>query len=91
MANSEIPGQRSHRGKEILGRVRRSLGDRGERSARRNPRVPHHVGAARALRFGLSGELYALAALVNGVVFLIFLVMYLLMRYRVVQFGYREG
>lgn len=44
-----------------------------------------------SLRFGLSGELYALAALVNGVVFLIFLVMYLLMRYRVVQFGYREG
>jgi len=43
-----------------------------------------------SLRFGLGGELYALAALVNGVVLLSFTVMYLLMRYRIVSFGHRE-
>lgn len=43
-----------------------------------------------SLRFGLGGELYALAALVNGVVLASFTVMYLLMRYRIVSFGHRE-
>lgn len=43
-----------------------------------------------SLRFGLDAELYALAALVNGVVLLVFTVMYLLMRYRIVSFGHRE-
>jgi len=42
-----------------------------------------------SLRFGLGPELFALAALVNFIVFAIFAVMYLLMRYRIVQFGYR--
>ena len=42
-----------------------------------------------SLRFGLGPELFALAALVNFVVFVIFGIMYLLMRYRIVQFGYR--
>lgn len=44
-----------------------------------------------SLRFGLGGELFALAALVNGVVLLAFTVMYLLMRYRIVSFGHREA
>lgn len=43
-----------------------------------------------SLRFGLGGELFALAALVNGVVLAAFAVMYLLMRYRIVSFGHRE-
>jgi ABC-type spermidine/putrescine transport system permease subunit II len=43
-----------------------------------------------SLRFGLGEELFALAALVNGVVLLIFTIMYLLMRYRVVSFGHRD-
>jgi ABC-type spermidine/putrescine transport system permease subunit II len=43
-----------------------------------------------SLRFGLGGELFALAALVNGVVLAAFTVMYLLMRYRIVSFGHRE-
>ncbi|MGH6934470.1 MAG: ABC transporter permease [Dongiaceae bacterium] len=42
-----------------------------------------------SLRFGLGPELFALAALVNLIVFAIFVTMYLLMRYRIVQFGYR--
>ena len=42
-----------------------------------------------SLRFGLGPELFALAALVNFIVFAIFVVMYLLMRYRIVSFGYR--
>jgi ABC-type spermidine/putrescine transport system permease subunit II len=42
-----------------------------------------------SLRFGLGPELFALAAIVNFVVFAIFAVMYLLMRYRIVRFGYR--
>ena len=43
-----------------------------------------------SLRHGLGPELPALAALVNGVVFLAFAAMYLLMRYRIVSFGHRE-
>lgn len=43
-----------------------------------------------SLRFGLGEELFALAALVNGVVLLVFTIMYLLMRYRVVSFGHRD-
>jgi len=43
-----------------------------------------------SLRHGLGPELPALAALVNGVVFLAFAVMYVLMRYRIVSFGHRE-
>jgi ABC-type spermidine/putrescine transport system permease subunit II len=43
-----------------------------------------------SLRFGLGPELFALAALVNGVVLLAFATMYLLMRYRIVSFGHRE-
>ena len=43
-----------------------------------------------SLRFGLGAELFALAALVNGVVLLVFTTMYLLMRYRIVSFGHRE-
>lgn len=43
-----------------------------------------------SLRFGLGGELYALAALVNATVLLAFLVMFLLMRWRIVSFGHRE-
>ena len=42
-----------------------------------------------SLRFGLGPELFALASLVNGFVFVIFAVMYLLMRSGVVKFGYR--
>jgi ABC-type spermidine/putrescine transport system permease subunit II len=42
-----------------------------------------------SLRFGLGPELFALAALVNFIVFAIFGIMYLLMRYRIVRFGYR--
>ena len=42
-----------------------------------------------SLRFGLGPELFALATLVNGAVFFIFAVMYILMRYRIVSFGYR--
>jgi ABC-type spermidine/putrescine transport system permease subunit II len=42
-----------------------------------------------SLRFGLGPELFALAALVNFIVFAIFAIMYLLMRYRIVRFGYR--
>lgn len=42
-----------------------------------------------SLRFGLGPELFALASMVNFVVFAIFAVMYVLMRYRIVQFGYR--
>ncbi len=42
-----------------------------------------------SLRFGLGPELFALAAIVNFIVFAIFAVMYLLMRYRIVRFGYR--
>ena len=42
-----------------------------------------------SLRFGLGPELFALAALVNGFVFLVFAVMYLLMRFGIVRFGYR--
>jgi len=43
-----------------------------------------------SLRFGLGGELYALAALVNATVLLAFVVMYLLMRWRIVSFGHRD-
>ncbi len=42
-----------------------------------------------SLRFGLGPELFALAALTNGFVFLIFAVMYVLMRTGLVKFGYR--
>jgi ABC-type spermidine/putrescine transport system permease subunit II len=42
-----------------------------------------------SLRFGLGPELFALAALVNFIVFAIFAVMYVLMRYGIVRFGYR--
>jgi ABC-type spermidine/putrescine transport system permease subunit II len=42
-----------------------------------------------SLRFGLGPELFALAAIVNFIVFAIFAVMYVLMRYRIVRFGYR--
>ncbi len=42
-----------------------------------------------SLRFGLGPELFALAALVNGFVFTVFAVMYLLMRFGIVRFGYR--
>jgi ABC-type spermidine/putrescine transport system permease subunit II len=42
-----------------------------------------------SLRFGLGPELFALAALVNGFVFVVFAVMYVLMRYGIVRFGYR--
>ena len=42
-----------------------------------------------SLRFGLGPELFALAALVNFAVFIIFAVMYVLMRYQIVSFGYR--
>jgi ABC-type spermidine/putrescine transport system permease subunit II len=42
-----------------------------------------------SLRFGLGPELFALAALVNFGVFAIFAVMYALMRYRILSFGYR--
>jgi spermidine/putrescine transport system permease protein len=42
-----------------------------------------------SLRFGLGPELFALATLVNGFVFLAFAIMYVLMRYGIVRFGYR--
>jgi len=42
-----------------------------------------------SLRYGLKPELLALASLVNGLVFLVFVVMYLLMRTGLVRFGYR--
>ena len=42
-----------------------------------------------SLRYGLKPELFALAALVNGLVFVVFVVMYVLMRMGVVRFGYR--
>lgn len=42
-----------------------------------------------SLRFGLGPELFALAALTNIFVFVIFAVMYLLMRTGLVKFGYR--
>ncbi|MGH6719954.1 MAG: ABC transporter permease [Alphaproteobacteria bacterium] len=42
-----------------------------------------------SLRYGLEAELFALAALVNGVVFLAFVVIYVLMRLGIVRFGYR--
>ncbi len=42
-----------------------------------------------SLRFGLGPELFALAALTNGLVFVIFAVMYGLMRSGIVRFGYR--
>jgi len=42
-----------------------------------------------SLRFGLGPELFALAALVNGFVFAVFIGMYVLMRFGIVRFGYR--
>jgi ABC-type spermidine/putrescine transport system permease subunit II len=42
-----------------------------------------------SLRFGLGPELFALATLVNGFVFVVFAVMYLLMKSGMVKFGYR--
>ena len=42
-----------------------------------------------SLRYGLEPELFALAALVNGVVFAAFVVIYVLMRTGIVRFGYR--
>jgi len=42
-----------------------------------------------SLRYGLEAELFALAALVNGVVFLSFVVIYTLIRLGIVRFGYR--
>lgn len=42
-----------------------------------------------SLRYGLKPELFALAALVNAVVFLAFVVIYILMRLGIVRFGYR--
>ncbi len=42
-----------------------------------------------SLRFGLGPELFALAALTNGLVFTIFALMYVLMRTGLVRFGYR--
>lgn len=44
-----------------------------------------------SLRFGLGPELFALAALTNGLVFVVFAVMYALMRTGIVKFGYRGG
>jgi putrescine transport system permease protein len=43
-----------------------------------------------SLRFGLGPELFALATMVNGFVFLVFGVMYFLMRSGLVKFGYRR-
>ena len=51
------------------------------------PTLPSVVWGS--LRFGLGPELFALAALTNGFVFLIFGVMYVLMRTGLVKFGYR--
>lgn len=42
-----------------------------------------------SLRFGLGPELFALAALTNGLVFAVFALMYVLMRTGIVKFGYR--
>lgn len=42
-----------------------------------------------SLRFGLGPELFALAALTNGLVFVLFVVMYVLMRTGIAKFGYR--
>jgi ABC-type spermidine/putrescine transport system permease subunit II len=42
-----------------------------------------------SLRFGLGPELFALATLVNAFVFVVFAVMYFLMRTGIVKFGYR--
>lgn len=42
-----------------------------------------------SLRFGLGPELFALAALVNAFVFIVFAIMYFLMRTGIVKFGYR--
>lgn len=42
-----------------------------------------------SLRFGLGPELFALAALTNALVFIVFAAMYVLMRTGVVKFGYR--
>ena len=42
-----------------------------------------------SLRFGLGGELFALAAIVNGVILAAFAFMYLLMRHGIVTFGHR--
>ena len=42
-----------------------------------------------SLRHGLKPELFALASLVNGFVFVVFVVMYVLMRTGIVRFGYR--
>jgi ABC-type spermidine/putrescine transport system permease subunit II len=42
-----------------------------------------------SLRYGIEPELFALAALVNGVVFLAFVIIYVLMRLGIVRFGYR--
>lgn len=42
-----------------------------------------------SLRFGLGPELFALAALTNGLVFALFAAMYVLMRTGIVRFGYR--
>jgi len=42
-----------------------------------------------SLRYGLKPELFALAALINGVVFAAFAVVYVLMRTGLVRFGYR--
>jgi len=43
-----------------------------------------------SLRFGLSPELFALASLTNALVFVVFAVMYVLMRTGLVKFGYRR-
>jgi ABC-type spermidine/putrescine transport system permease subunit II len=42
-----------------------------------------------SLRFGLGPELFALASLVNAFVFTVFVIMYALMRFGIVKFGYR--
>jgi ABC-type spermidine/putrescine transport system permease subunit II len=44
-----------------------------------------------SLRYGLKPELLALASLVNGLVFVVFVIMYLLMRTGLVRFGFRGG
>jgi ABC-type spermidine/putrescine transport system permease subunit II len=44
-----------------------------------------------SLRFGLGPELFALAALTNGFVFVVFAAMYVLMRTGIMKFGYRGG
>jgi hypothetical protein len=62
--------------------------DRGQCGPRHLLRLPDHAGADAALRLGPG--LPALAALVNGAVFIVFAVMYLLMRYRIVSFGHRD-